>query len=489
MLQLEELGIDLKQNRSIMARLFIFLTGFVVFIITILFFVQTVFLDDFYRIIKQNQIKKTANYLLENFDYDIYYSSNDFEYEDICIHLISSDGTILFTSEKFKNCPVLQMSPEKLSEMYIELEQNENNESSSITHEQKRRYNFDEPSRQPYEPTNFKMLMYSKVSSQDKIMVVAHSTLTPMNSTRSVLRVQILYVTLLLILSAGILAYILSRKIAQPIIDINRHAKKLIGGEYNLELDKSSYLEVEELNNTMKQTSVALKKVDAMQKELLSNVSHDLKTPLTMIIGYAEAIRDLPDENTPENLQVIIDEAQRLNRLVNDILELSKTNSIELKISNFDITILTKKIIDRCNILTNFDGYTFDFVANENITIFADENKISQVIYNLLGNAISHTGEDKKIKVIQDRILRDSKHFVKLSILDTGDGIPKEHLSDIWDRYYRVEKNHVRAKVGFGLGLSIVKNIVKQHNGRYGVESQEGVGSNFWIELSLEHTV
>jgi signal transduction histidine kinase len=192
-------------------------------------------------------------------------------------------------------------------------------------------------------------------------------------------------------------------------------------------------------------------------------------------------MRDIPGENTPENIQVIIDEATRLTTLVNDLLDLSKLQSgvSEIRKEEFDITGNIKEILKRFSKLTEQDGYSILFEYRGNATVYADEYKIYQVIYNLIINAINYSGEDKTV------IVRQIVHgnIVRIEIEDHGNGIAKDELDNIWDRYYKVDKNHKRAIQGTGLGLSIVQNILKLHEAKYGVHSTLGKGSIFWFEL------
>ncbi|MCI2206629.1 MAG: HAMP domain-containing histidine kinase, partial [Oscillospiraceae bacterium] len=199
-----------------------------------------------------------------------------------------------------------------------------------------------------------------------------------------------------------------------------------------------------------------------------------------MICGYAEVMRDLPGENTPENIQVIIDEATRLTNLVNDVLDISKLESGTQKLekSEFSLTDEIRETTKRYRKLTDC---TLTFESDRNVFIFADELKISQVIYNLINNAINYTGTDRKIQIRQ--LVRD--HQVTVEVTDTGEGIPADKLHDIWDRYYKVDKEHKRAQIGTGLGLSIVKSILDMHGGFYGVRSAVGVGSTFWFRLPI----
>ena len=216
----------------------------------------------------------------------------------------------------------------------------------------------------------------------------------------------------------------------------------------------------------------------------MANVSHDLKTPLTMIKAYAEMIRDITLDNkekTKENLNVIIDETDRLNILVNDILELSKlqNNQDNLNIEKFDIVELINDILKRYQIIKETENYNLVLESPSSIIVKADKKRISQVIYNLINNAINYTGDDLTVTI---RITENAKDC-KIEIIDTGKGIDEKDLTNIWNRYYKKEKNHKRNVVGTGLGLSIVKNILEQHHFKYGVNSIKDKGTTFYFQV------
>ena len=254
-------------------------------------------------------------------------------------------------------------------------------------------------------------------------------------------------------------------------------------GKYDITFPNNGYREIAELGDTLNYAATELSKTEELRRELIANVSHDLRTPLTMITGYGEVMRDLPGENTPENVQIIIDEAKRLTDLVNDMLDISKLQSgtQTLKLERFSLTETIQDTMLRYHKLTEHDGYQISFLYRENVFVTADQLRISQVVYNLINNAIVYTGEDKKIEVSQT--VYDDK--VRISVTDTGEGIEQDMLPLIWDRYYKVDKTHKRAVVGTGLGLSIVKSTVELHGGTCGVTSQKGVGSTFWFELKI----
>ncbi|MGN0625901.1 MAG: sensor histidine kinase, partial [Oscillospiraceae bacterium] len=324
------------------------------------------------------------------------------------------------------------------------------------------------------------------VSKQDgtPIMIGISVRITPLSATEKILRVQILFVGALFFVLAALLAAWMSHFIAKPIEDINRSSKELAKGNYEVSFDGSGYREIIELSDTLNVTAQALGRVDRLRKELVANVSHDLRTPLTMIIGYGEVMRDIPGENTPENIQIIVDEAQRLSLLVNDLLDLSQVEAgvRRMEKTRFNLTEEVREMLSRYQKLVEQQGYTVEFEAQQDAWVRADQVKIGQVIYNLINNAISFTGEGKKVTVRQ----HVTESQVRIDVVDYGIGIPPEEMDSIWERYYSKKTPHRRAVIGTGLGLSIVKEILKLHGAAFGVESEQGKGSDFWFILPLD---
>ena len=205
-----------------------------------------------------------------------------------------------------------------------------------------------------------------------------------------------------------------------------------------------------------------------------------------MIKAYASMIREISGNNPEkreQHLQVIIDEADRLTGLVNDVLDVSKVSSnidaVTVKV--FNLTEFLYGIINKFKYLQETQNYSFMVDVDSNLYTRADEEKIGQVIYNLLGNAVNYTGSDKTVYISLKKSLTEDR--IKLTIKDTGKGIAKEDLSEIWNRYYRVKEEHSRPVKGTGLGLSIVKIILENHAFDFGVESEIGKGSSFWVDF------
>lgn len=309
------------------------------------------------------------------------------------------------------------------------------------------------------------------------------TSLEPLESTVSILKVQMFQVTLsMMILGFGISVF-LSRLISTPLIRITKSAEKLAQGDYNVKFNGKGYTETEKLAETLNYASNEITKIDTMRRDLMANISHDLRTPLTMVKAYAEMVRDLSGddpEKRNEHLGIIIEESDRLAALVNDIMDLTKLESGAAPLSPelFCVGDRLREIMTRYTLLSERDGYNFYVSVNEDVWAEADLIKFDQVIYNLVNNAVNYSGEEKSIYVMQTA----TPKTVKITVTDTGSGISQELMPLIFDRYYRAEK-HKREVIGTGLGLSIVKQIFIHHGFKFGVKSEEGVGSTFWFEM------
>ncbi len=328
--------------------------------------------------------------------------------------------------------------------------------------------------------------IYVTVKNTDagNFMIVQSTGLTPVAAVTQTIKNQFICIGLILFLLALVTAGFMSKLITKPIVKMNESAKRLAKGEYSADFSAVvGYREIDELADTLNYASEELAKTDNLQKELISNISHDLRTPLTMIKGYGEVMRDIPGENTAENIQIIIDETSRLSDLVNDMLDLSRiqagTRKPEFQV--FSLTATVRETMQRYERLTMQDGYKIEFSADCDAHVSADRGMILQVVYNLINNAVNYTGEDKLVSVSQS--VTDDR--VRISVTDTGEGIEESQLSAIWERYYKVDKVHKRATVGTGLGLSIVKEALELHRASYGVQSAVGIGSTFWFELPI----
>lgn len=315
--------------------------------------------------------------------------------------------------------------------------------------------------------------------------IYIYSSLEEINSTSVILKNQLIYIMIAVMIIAIIISYFLSKKITEPIRNITKKAKELGNGNYNINIEESDITEVNDLANTLNEVGMELSKTDELRRDLMANVSHDLKTPLTMIKAYAEMVKDISykdEKKRNEHLDIIIDEADRLTLLVNDILQMTKeeANADFLKIEKYDLTQEIKNIIKKYEIIKETEQYTFNLELPKKAMVHADKAKINQVVYNLINNAINFTGENK---VVYIKMIEEKEDYL-VEIIDTGKGISPKELKYIWNRYYKQEKNHKRNVVGSGVGLSIVKSILIRHQFDYGVTSKKNKGTTFYFRIN-----
>lgn len=305
------------------------------------------------------------------------------------------------------------------------------------------------------------------------------------DSTTKVLQEQLLIVSIISLLIGFFLSWFISHKISKPLEKLNSSVLEIAKGNFDVEIPNSKYKELEELGDSINHAKVELSKSDHLQKEIIANVSHDLKTPLTLIKSYAEMIRDISgDDKTKRitHLETIIEESDRLTLLVNDLLNLSKISS-DAQVSKrekFSLTTLLTELIIHFEPICLQDNITLKYNIFEDIVINANKQQMEQVIYNFLGNALNYTNTTILIN------LKYEENTVKLEVIDDGRGIDSSEIDRIWERYYRTKDAHRRQKLGTGLGLSIVQAILDAHGYKYGVESILGKGSNFYFIIDLE---
>lgn len=489
---LKKLGIDTRKIR-LQWRIFAYLLGFCILLLVILWLFQTVFLNDFYQAIKTFEVRETASTLEKNIDRTDLQALVDSvsERDDLCVMIVNPDRTRVNSSMFNPNCSMDQLTEEKLDELMNDAEKN-GGELLHFDTKQK------DPSPQvPQEndpgvfmrgnPKKFReslLLVRLKTDKEgDVTAILINSMISPVDATVSTLRVQLWIVSAILILLSVILALIIARQISKPIVQINESAKKLAKGNYDTQFPGGNYLEIHELSGTLNYMTQELQKTENLRRELLANVSHDLRTPLSLIYGYAEYMHDFPEDVSGENAETIMKEAQWLSTLVNDMLDLSKLESGAQKLQKerFDLTETLRDSAMNLGELLKGQGYAIEFSTEQPVFVCADKNKILQAFINLVNNAVNYCGEDKRVLI--RLTIRDGKARVEIS--DHGPGVPAEDLAYIWDRYYKSDKTHKRSTNGTGLGLSIVKRIIEMHEGQYGVISCEGKGSTFWFSLPL----
>ena len=456
----------MKKANSINIKTLLYLITYSVGILFILWIVQILFFKVFYEKYQMNNLKTLANELYTTNESEIFSKVESLTFDNnTCVEYIDSNNNHYYYNNRINGC--LLGNNNILDKYKYEIK----NSSEDI-----KAVKLINPN------NNSHSLLYG--IKLDTGYIYLFTMLEDINSTTALLKNQLIYITIIAILFSIILSFFLSHKLSKPITDITDKAKKISNGNYDIHFDKSDIMEINELSETLNHMEEEVAKTDEYRRDLMANVSHDLKTPLTMIKAYAEMVRDLTyndKEKREKNLNVIIDESDRLNILVNDILELSKlqNNSTKIDRETFDLTKDLQDILKRYEIIKETENYKFILNTPDVAIIYADRKRINQVLYNLINNAINYTGDDKTIYI---SIINNKKNY-HIEIRDTGKGIAPEDINYIWDKYYKQDKNHRRNVIGTGLGLSIVKNILEAHNFEYGVKSIKDKGSTFYFDI------
>lgn len=460
---------------------------FTAIILTLLWLMQTVFLSDIYKAIKMNDLQKSADEIVSLLDSpDIQEKANTLSRKnELCIFAQTPNGVVIVSSEAMHNCVVHNISYRDRAKLYLDAKQKNDDLLERFILDQKTGTFRSVKGKDIVTEENIILTRCAQNKNGDEIVIFINSVLTPVDSTVKTLNTILIVISILLLLIALVMSLILSNTLSKPLKKLTNSANELAKGNYDADFTDNSSKEIAVLASTLNYASSELKKNEDLKKELIANISHDLRTPLTLITGYGEVMRDIPNEMTAENLQIIIDESKRLSSLVNDVLDISKlqSNTVELKFETFDISEIIKEAFARYQKLVNQDGYDIQIIQSAPSLVNADRQRILQVLYNLVNNAVTHTGDDKKVVIRQSETIHNGRSYVRIDVIDTGDGIEPDRLPLIWDRYYKVDKFHKRAQVGSGLGLSIVKSIIELHQGYYGVTSTVGYGSDFWFEI------
>ena len=462
--------------KSIKFHLWMYFLGFSVVAFLLIWFLQIYFLNNSYETMKTKEVSRVASMVSHAYlqgDENLTSSIQELSINnDFYVVMESSSGGYLFFSPQSESrlpvysymthAPQLKALLEKSHNLPVSFKINSGMEKYST-------------------------LAYGCVldsSPGRELYLYIFSPLYPVTSTVNILKTQLLQVTFITLIIAFLLSIYLASRISKPLQNMTGTAREMGKGNYNVKFEGNSYSEINRLATTLNTAAYELGMADNRQKDLIANVSHDLKTPLTMIRSYAEMIRDLSGDNPEKrnaHLKVIIEESERLAQLVNDMSTISamQTHRMKLEKSVFDLTEITAGLLTSFDIFTEQEGYDFQLNAQKDCLVFADEARIKQVISNLTSNAIKYCGEDKVV-IINIRKLSKKCRF---EVLDHGPGIKPEELPHVWDRYYKTSSNYVRPTEGTGLGLSIVKEILTLHHANYGVDSKLGKGTCFWFEL------
>ncbi len=478
---------DLKENSgkklfkmSIRFRIWRSFFLFTVAILVFLFVSQVVFMPAIYRFIKTQECISTALDIKNAWDTDNIKTVIDenarMKQLGILIHFPTSiTGGLPFTYSRDTTGSSVSIDRRVSDEMVEELK---NSKTGMIF------FPVDDDTKE-----SFLLATYVGTTDEPVGYIFIYAFLEPTGTTTQILANIFLMSSLVIIFVTLVVSVIISSKISQPLIRLSKSTDKLITGEFNVEPSPHDYSEIVILTDNLNKASDEINKTENLRKDLLANISHDLRTPLTMIKAYAEMIRDLSGNNPEKrekHLGVIIEEADRLTQLVNDLLNLSKLQSgavaLDRKVVNFSSFL--RGIVSRFSML---DETKIELECEDNIYASFDTTQMGQAVYNLIINAINYSGVD----TVTVRLYGIDGGKVRFEVEDKGVGISAEALPHIWERYYKVNRseNYKRTVKGTGLGLSIVKGVFECHGFEYGAESEEGKGTMFWCECEREQPV
>lgn len=463
--------------KSIRFKLWAGMVVLVCFVLFLLWLFQIVFLETYYNRMWISYIKSEVvkiNYVLEKGN------KEDFEKKlaafafnnNIYIEVIDKNGESLYVTGSSVSAGKMPMV--------------DSGELEGIVDEVLKGEEVEIPVTHPQFGSEFSFIgLPIEMSGKTKYAMLIITPLAPMEDTASILKGQLLYITVILLFAALLITLFLSRSFSNPILEMKRVSEQMASGNFSARINTRRRDEIGQLAETINNMGEQLSEIDQLRKDVIANVSHDLRTPLSLIRGYAETLRDVTGKDPQKRekqLGIIIEETERLSKIVDDILNLSQLQSgnVLLTKSSFKINELIQTTVKSYSLLSEKNGVSIILKDIFDVMIEADEVRVSQVLHNLINNACTHTPRGGLITVK----MQDNGESVRIEIADTGNGISTKELPHIWERYYKADKTSEKKTTGTGIGLAIVKEILEAHKVRFGVESEKLIGTTFWFELN-----
>lgn len=489
----------LKQKvKSIQFRMFIILCISTILAISALIIINNVVLEVFYKYSKIGTSKKIYQELNDYYNspvkYEIKTEIRNLEIQNnIDILIKDEDGEIVYCFNK---------------EILKDVSELENSGDSQEISEENGKIIIDSINSLDKRKNNKSLLMHASLDNDYQLYI--RIPIMPIKESVKISNQTLIFIGIMMIIVSAILSLIISKQFTKPLIELNNITKKMakldfsekykiknsedevnaLGRNINEMSDKleKTIRQLRENNNQLERDIEEKSKIDEMRKQFVSDVSHELKTPIALIQGYAEGLLDnvnSDDESRKFYAEVILDEAEKMNQMVLKLLELMKLEYNERKFddSEFDLNELILEEIKRETVVLNEKNIKLTYNENKNLIAYADQEYIEQVISNYLTNAIKNCKEIDGVKEIKIRTREKEDNKIRVYVFNTGDKIEDEYIDKIWDRFYKVDKSRNRENGGTGIGLSIVKAIMNNYHNKYGVRNLDN-GVEFYCDIN-----
>ncbi len=484
---------------SLTSKIVAIIIGLVAGTILLCWILNNAFLEKYYVMNQQNTLWNGFERMNDaSEDGELYSSDFDVEFDNLCangnitVMIISSDRSIMRSSVNNTQKMLIEFTDILFGER--------NNETTILAQSD----NYVIQRQRDTRLDSEYLVLYGTLS--DGNLILMRSALESIRESVKISNRFLMLVGVLSVIISTVVIVFVSRGITMPLLELTNISKRMTELDFEAKYTPKARRknEIDELGEHMNELSMALERtiselksannqlqididkktqIDEMRKEFLSNVSHELKTPLALIQGYAEGLKECINDDEQSRdfyCEVIMDEADKMNRMVKKLLTLNQLEfgNETITMERFDLAELIRGVVNSSGILLNQNGITLTFLENEPIFVWADEFKVEEVVTNYLSNAIHHADGEKRISITCETM----ENKVRVSVFNTGKPIPDEDIDNIWIKFYKVDKARTREYGGSGIGLSIVKAIMDSFHQQCGVINHED-GVEFWFEL------
>jgi len=496
------------KTSSVKRKLFMAISGLIIFYVLLSWFLNNQFLSDYYYYNKQKTLREsyeTINDIYQGQPFDLLINLEKLERTE-GLHIIIFDGSLITkysSSLKDENFfPRQDKEPDyKMTEIYpdfsiIQQAQYATEENPVLVRSTDRRLNTE------------LINLIGILNNGDYIYL--STPVVAIEESAGIANKFFLITGMFTILTGIILVFFYARRFTKPIQELNEIAQRMTKLDFSKKYNVKTYDEIGQLGDGLNSLSTQLeisiselreanekllrdiekeRKIDEMRKEFISNVSHELKTPIALIQGYAEGLKVNVNEKEEDKCfycEVIIDESAKMNKLVKQLLELSQIDAgyIRLEKNDFDLTGLVEQVLKRNALLIRENGINLQTELEKDLFVSADIDRMEQILVNYLTNAINHSDEQKIVRVSS----RKEEGKALVTVFNSGVHIPEQYIDKIWTSFYKIYKARTRSYGGTGLGLSIVRAIQELHANGYGVRNVDN-GVEFWFEADLGNPV